>query len=98
MISAVNGQAMDSQPLMTGLPAAHAARIPFGTMTSGLSDRHLGQLDVQEVEDSLAPAFPTHAARLDAAEGRLRGREREAVDADHAGLDPRHRLADAGRV
>src|SRR5947209_4511530 len=93
MISATKGLAVESQPLITGLPAAQAARMPFGTMACS-SDYDLGQLDVQIVEHAFKAALPAHAARFYAAERRLGSRQGEAVHPDHASLDTRDRLAD----
>src|SRR5258706_159685 len=85
-------------PPATKLARARFPAIPFGFMMPRPSDRPLGSFDVEAVEVALGSAPPAHPARFDAADRGFRRRERETVDADHAGFDPRHRLANTGGV
>src|SRR5258708_1345448 len=96
MISAVNGLPIESQPLIVGRPSAQICLSAFLIKVAS-SEPDLRKLGVEVVTDTFAAAFATHSGMIRTAERGFRCRQREAVDADHARLQLRHRPARALR-
>src|SRR5712691_10013313 len=93
MISAVKALPIEHQPLIVGLPWDQSCLSLFGV----ISEHHLCQFHIETVADALDAAFASHARKVRAAKGSFRGRESEAVDAHHSGLQLRDRSPRPGR-